>query len=107
MKMGLDVSRIFALAEGSFHIKNMKKATLGTNSSRSQNLTLRQKSQRWDKRRSTFIENRGFICSYKHTSTAIHFADKTIAWKQANRLNILLESLKINNHANVQPLKKK
>lgn len=43
--MGLEVSRIFALAEGSFHIRNMKKATLGTSSKMSQNRTLRQKDE--------------------------------------------------------------
>lgn len=41
--MGLEVSRIFALAEGSFHIRNTKKATLGTSSKMSQNRTLRQR----------------------------------------------------------------
>ena len=43
--MGLEVSRIFALAEGSFHIKNTKKATLGTRSTISQNRTLKQRSE--------------------------------------------------------------
>lgn len=45
MKMGLEVSRIFALAEGSFHIRKMKKATLGTSSKMSQKRTLRQKDE--------------------------------------------------------------
>lgn len=40
--MGLEVSLIFALAEGNFHIKNTKKATLGTSSKRSQNRTLKR-----------------------------------------------------------------
>lgn len=44
--MGLEVSRIFALAEGSFHIRNTKKATLGTSSKMSQNRTLRQRDER-------------------------------------------------------------
>lgn len=43
MKMGLEVRRILALAEGSFHIRKIKKATLGTRRSRSQNLTLGQR----------------------------------------------------------------
>jgi hypothetical protein len=47
MKMGLEVSRILALAEGSFHIRNMKKATLGMRSTRSQNRTLRRESQKY------------------------------------------------------------
>lgn len=45
--MGLEVRRIFALAEGSFHIRNIKKATLGTSSKMSQNRTLDKK--RWEK----------------------------------------------------------
>lgn len=40
--MGLEVRRIFALAEGSFHIRNTKKATLGTSNKMSQNRTLKQ-----------------------------------------------------------------
>lgn len=40
--MGLEVSLIFALAEGNFHIRNTKKATLGTSSKRSQNRTLKR-----------------------------------------------------------------
>ncbi len=44
--MGLEVSRIFALAEGSFHIRNTKKATLGTSSKMSQNRTLKQRHRR-------------------------------------------------------------
>lgn len=43
--MGLEVSRIFALAEGSFHIRNTKKATLGTRSKMSQKRTLKQKDE--------------------------------------------------------------
>lgn len=42
MKMGLEVSLIFALAEGNFHIRKMKKATFGTSSKMSQNRTLRR-----------------------------------------------------------------
>lgn len=40
--MGLEVSLIFALAEGNFHIRKMKKATFGTSSKMSQNRTLRR-----------------------------------------------------------------
>lgn len=40
--MGLEVSLIFALAEGNFHIRNMKKATFGTSNKMSQNRTLRR-----------------------------------------------------------------
>lgn len=41
--MGLEVSLIFALAEGNFHIRKMKKATFGTSSKMSQNRTLGRK----------------------------------------------------------------
>lgn len=41
--MGLEVSRIFARADGSFHIRNTMKATLGTSSRMSQKRTLRQR----------------------------------------------------------------
>lgn len=40
--MGLEVSLIFALAEGNFHIRKMKKATFGTSSEMSQKRTLRR-----------------------------------------------------------------
>lgn len=40
--MGLEVSLIFALAEGNFHNRNTKKATFGTSSKMSQNRTLRK-----------------------------------------------------------------
>lgn len=39
--MGLEVTLIFALAEGNFHNRNTKKATLGISSKRSQNRTLK------------------------------------------------------------------
>lgn len=42
--MGLEVSRIFALADGSFHIKNTKNATFGTSRKMSQNRTLKHAS---------------------------------------------------------------
>lgn len=40
--MGLEVSLIFALAEGNFHTRNTKKATFGTSSKMSQKRTLRK-----------------------------------------------------------------
>lgn len=43
--MGLEVSRIFALAEGNFHMRNTKKATLGTSSKMSQNRTLGRRDE--------------------------------------------------------------
>lgn len=42
MKMGLEVSLIFALAERNFPIRKMKKVTFGTSSKMSQNRTLRR-----------------------------------------------------------------
>ena len=46
--MVLEVSVILALAEGSFHIKNMKKTTLGMSSMRSQNCTLMGRDRQKD-----------------------------------------------------------
>lgn len=66
--MGLEVSRIFALAEGSFHIRNTKKATLGTSSKMSQKRTLRQRDDSQD-------DNTGLS---EHVKTS-HWAE-TITW---------------------------
>lgn len=64
--MGLEVSRIFALAEGSFHIRNTKKATLGTSSKMSQNRTLRQRDDCKLSKKTIY-----FICSRYCRSTDI------------------------------------
>lgn len=79
--MGLEVSRIFALAEGNFHMRNTKKATLGTSSKMSQNRTLGRRDESQEAWKS--VQNVTFIiltqllllllfelvshCSYKDT----------------------------------------
>lgn len=67
MKMGLEVRRIFALAEGSFHIRKTKKATLGTSSKMSQNRTLRQrddcKLSKWTLICSSYCQSTDILCS--------------------------------------------